>query len=303
VALILLALYAIWGHASEGPFDLANSIFSSSSDRAYIQIRSMMAARQLCSSPSSLLQIYLAVRINPPPIAAVLDTLSDKWSSTEGLNEDCNLANEDERRQYVQQTREKYNQLFNKIEIRLQSLAAVAPIGDRPLSIDYTILPADLRPGGAVNMVPLPPEVVIWVSQEHTRIEQKKLQASLIDTFLLLTVIGAFGSLIFLTRDYMMHDEERGIAAYVFRPMLGIFLAMAIFTLDVLAHAILSTASILEIRHEPLYVLALAAGLLSEQAYAAIRFRAEGVLEKYREEPLEEAAKRHQESGQTSQSG
>jgi hypothetical protein len=71
-------------------------------------------------------------------------------------------------------------------------------------------------------------------------------------------------------------------SAYLRSWTYSIFLAIAMFALTTLAHAIVSNASILEMRHEPLYVLALAAGLLSEQAYAAVKIRAETALEKYR---------------------
>ena len=68
------------------------------------------------------------------------------------------------------------------------------------------------------------------------------------------------------------------LSDYIFRPILGIFLAVAVFVVDILAHSIISTSSILEIRYEPLYILALGAGLLSETAYAWVRRNADSAF-------------------------
>lgn len=71
------------------------------------------------------------------------------------------------------------------------------------------------------------------------------------------------------------------LSAYLFRPVLGAFLAVAIFIIDIVAHSIVSTAEITKIRHETLFVLALAAGLLSDHAYDMINTRSKLALEKW----------------------
>jgi len=48
-------------------------------------------------------------------------------------------------------------------------------------------------------------------------------------------------------------------------------------------HSIISKASILEIRYEPLYILALGAGLLSETAYEWVRRNLDSAFAKRRE--------------------
>jgi hypothetical protein len=291
MALLFLALFACSGRASELLLDFSTRVFSPSN----------VFFVEPCASPDLLLRGYLNGRGNPPPIAIVLDVLSENWNV---IADDCHPEDRDQVNRYHRDVREKYTSLFRKVDARLQSYTAGPTGTDRPLSIEYTVLPPDLRVKDA-GAVSLPPEVLtqvgVWASHERTKAEQRKMRAALVDSFLLLTVIGAFGSLIFLMRDYI-EEQALCMGTYVFRPLLGVFLAMAIFTLDVLAHAIISTASVLELRHEPLYVLALAAGLLSEPAYEAIKLRAEQAIESYRGNTLSEEDTQHQESGQTGQS-
>jgi hypothetical protein len=56
---------------------------------------------------------------------------------------------------------------------------------------------------------------------------------------------------------------------------------VAVFIVDILANSVISSASLYEIRYEPLYLLALGAGLLSEKAYGVIRLRIDTAFAKY----------------------
>ncbi|ETW93289.1 MAG: hypothetical protein ETSY1_39880 [Candidatus Entotheonella factor] len=105
-------------------------------------------------------------------------------------------------------------------------------------------------------------------------------------------MIGTFGSVIFLVRDFInLEDESRTtLSAYLLKPILGMFLAIAVFIVDILGHATISSASILQIRHETLYVLALAAGLLSEQTYAVVSSRAQMALRNMQERDAGQSA-------------
>jgi hypothetical protein len=266
--LVFLALWAMSGSASE----VLSTTFAPS--RNYTPLFGDFAAgSDNCPAPSVLLQSHTALRRNPPPIGAVLDSLAEDWNS---VGRPCDSG-------YIKEVAARYQPLFQRIENRLRSIAEQSSDAT-PVSIDISILPKDIPPNkNYTTGTKLPPEVTAWIAQEKVRLQENKQRAALFDTVLLLTVIGGFGSIIFLTRDYILLEEHTGIAAYIFRPILGIFLAIAVFTLDILAHAIISSASILEVRYEPLYVLALAAGLLSEQAYAVVRFRAEESLRKYKE--------------------
>jgi hypothetical protein len=212
----------------------------------------------------------------------VLDALSEKWRDPD---ERCLDKAQYEVANLEPELNESYHTLFRQIEASLHLLVADKTTDVRAATVAYTVLPRHLRPENPAGSIKLPPEVVAWVNREREIRDQRTAAAQLLDQFLLLTVLGAFGSLIFLTRDYMLIEEDTKVAAYVFRPVLGVFLAMAVFAIDVFAHAVVSRASILQIRYETLYALALAAGLLSEQAYTIIRTRAEAALERYHHKP------------------
>lgn len=98
-------------------------------------------------------------------------------------------------------------------------------------------------------------------------------------------MIGTFGSVIFLVRDFIDVEAEARttLSSYLLKPILGMFLAIAVFIVDILAHAAVSSGSILAVRHETLYVLALAAGLLSDQTYAVVSSRAQMALKNFQD--------------------
>ncbi len=61
------------------------------------------------------------------------------------------------------------------------------------------------------------------------------------------------------------------------------YLALAVFITDASIHTLISDAGIEEIKREPLFLLAFAAGLVSEQAYSVIVQRARETLKHERE--------------------
>jgi hypothetical protein len=75
-------------------------------------------------------------------------------------------------------------------------------------------------------------------------------------------------------------------------------LALAVFVVDILGHSLISTADILQIRHETLYVLALAAGLLSEQAYNVLLGKASDALNQFQQGSQTPPAARTQQTAQ-----
>lgn len=233
-----------------------------------------------CPSPDQVLYIFLREQDNAPPIVALLDAVFPQWGSILNPKEGrCTL----EQQQRLQQT---YRGQFSKVAERLRSYARDDATDPKSVVIDDTVLSPDFQQQlqhlkRAPLQVKLPPEVQDWMLKEKARIKKESQARSLIGTFILLSVLGAFGSLIFLIRDYISEDTERKLSAYIFRPILGIFLAVAVFIVDVLTHSVISSASILDIRYEPLYILALAAGLLSERVYDAVRNRANRALEEY----------------------
>ena len=181
-----------------------------------------------------------------------------------------------------EKARQVYQELFKRVARRLEALVDKRTpdiVGD---SIHSSILPPPFQLDQAFPVVNALPEVQAWATRERERLDNLQERDELANTFVLLTVLGAFGSMIFLTRDYIEKEVSTSVAAYFFRPILGILLAVAMFVIDVLLHSVISTANIAEVRQEPLYLLGLSAGILSEQAYGVVQLRAKNVLENYR---------------------
>jgi hypothetical protein len=249
------------------------------------------------TTPREHLEAYLAHYEYPPPIEAFIDQMVSEPSWLErNLAKDFDKSHpggsesKEEKRAWIQ---DQYFDLFGKIDSKLQAL-----VSDRTLDIEHTptiespVIPAVFRkenkPGeAAVNTGPniiITREVVAWIKDERLRKDATQQRYALVDTFFLLMVIGAFGSLIFLSKDFIERQEETSISSLIFRPILGMFLAMAVFIVSMFGHTVISTADILKIRTEPLYLLALAAGMLSEQAYELVKKSASAALDKLTEE-------------------
>lgn len=139
-----------------------------------------------------------------------------------------------------------------------------------------------------------------WITDRIDLQASHEKRGELINTFFLLLVLGAFGSLIFLIKDFIDKESTVWVEAYLFRPVLGMFLAMGMFILDLLAHSLLSTSGVVDVRIEPLYVLALASGLLSEQAYAIMNIRANAILERAKGQSKKTNTQENQENDEES---
>jgi hypothetical protein len=222
-----------------------------------------------CLTGPELLTRFRLFQDKSPPIDALLDVILPNWATIRRPSSGQCTDEED------QTEVQAYQSLFSKVAERMRSIARSESTDLKTFVVDVTILPPEFQSTLNSSDIKLPLEVQDWVVQERTRIKASAQAHALVGTFLLLSVLGAFGALIFLIRDYITLDEERTLGDYLFRPVLGIFLAVAVFVVDVLAHSIISTSSILEIRYEPLYILALGAGLLSEKAYDWVRHNAD----------------------------
>ncbi len=177
--------------------------------------------------------------------------------------------------------------LFDGIHEKIMIFVADDTLKLNDVEFSIAIVPTSLRREGDKEVVKMPASMAAWIERERERFiknEDETLETDkLINTFLMLIVLGSFGSLIFLTRAYINKEREITIATYIFRPLLGQLLAVAMFVIDVMAHAVISSASIHEIRSETLYILAFAAGLLSEQAYELVHHKAEEALKKLKQ--------------------
>ena len=219
----------------------------------------------------------------PPPIESVVDSLvkNPSWISEERIHVP---ANEDPERW----KREQYQTLFQRIAQNLQAIAYDENIDPHTLKLSFAeLIPDSLIASDADKDMSvkeaLPTEAINWILQERKRIRSRAEARKLVDTFGLLMVIGAFGSLIFLTRDYIVSHKRVGMAAYIFRPILGMFLAVSMFILDMAAQTLISEAEVYQIRHETLYLLALAAGLLTEKAYFILNLKATDAIDTLRD--------------------
>ena len=220
-------------------------------------------------NPSQVMDDYLSKNYKSsdemPPLGLVLDQIQiyGNWR-----NPKKNI------------TRNEYLNLFKTIEFRLKAIA-INNIEDlNSIQIEASILPKNFRGGGfdPKHKSNLPLEAQSWIEAEAKRIQKKAQRLNLLDTFLLLIILGGFGSLIFLIREHMENEQDIPIKSYIYRPILGMSLALAIFITDASIHTLISEAEIENIKRETLFLLAFAAGLVSEQAYSLIVHRAREVL-------------------------
>ena len=279
-----ILVYLAFSAASRQGTQIIESVFT---DDSYTVALKFGGAWEDVLSPIQHLEIFLRrFPENPPPIDSVLDAVikNPSWGDRKlNLPFDPNVM---KIQQVNKREHEQYILLFTKAYNQLRMIVDDRAINIRDATIDKSIMPAafDIEVDPKDSLVYLPKAAAAWIERERQRIDSEKAQNDLMNTFLLLIVLGAFGSLIFLTRDYITKEQDTPLEAYIFRPILGMFLAMAMFVIDILAHTLVSTANMTEIRHEPLYLLALAAGLLSEQAYEIVELRAQKALQRYRGE-------------------
>ena len=77
----------------------------------------------------------------------------------------------------------------------------------------------------------------------------------------------------------MENDKNIPIRSYIYRPILGMSLALAVFITNASIHTLISDAEITSIKRETLFLLAFAAGLISEKTYSLIVHKAKKVIE------------------------
>ena len=266
----------------------ATSSISSEVFNFFDRSRYYLAGRTLNQeniSPTKRLNNYLYQRYdqNAPPIESVIDSLMAHpnltWTertikSSDGNNE--NDTGDDD----------QYRKLFKKIDQRLNAIVNDTSRDPKNVKIRFVdVVPPPFFSSEQERSIesPLPDVATQWIQQERENKRTRKERGSLIDTFAILMSLGAFGSLIFLTRDYIVSPVTVGLESYIFRPILGMFLAVSMFVVDIAAHTLISNSGLLSIRHETLYLLAFAAGLLSEQAYLVVDNRARSVLSRVKE--------------------
>ncbi|MEM7207785.1 MAG: hypothetical protein AAF434_08190 [Pseudomonadota bacterium] len=176
---------------------------------------------------------------------------------------------------------DRLDTLLILLDAHLFSLVESTDVDISKVTISTKILPLEFTPESGHRTIELPLSVQSWIKLERGRASGIEAKRRLADTFLILIILGAFGSLIFLTNDYITNtnNNRTNIASYFFRPVFGMGLAMAMFVVDVVAHAALSNSGIEQIRNETMYLLGLSSGLIAEKAYQVLRDRATKGLE------------------------
>lgn len=161
-------------------------------------------------------------------------------------------------------TTKDYDTLFEITENKLKALAANDLQNINTLTINNEILPQKFR---GENFEPkeisIPLEVQNWLIMQRNFKQRRKL----VDTFALLIILGALGSIIFLIREHIDPEKHTPVKYYFYKPIFGILLAIAAFVLNVSVNGLSSTAKIEDLRPEGILILAFTAGLLSDQTY------------------------------------
>lgn len=102
-------------------------------------------------------------------------------------------------------------------------------------------------------------------------------------TIILTLVMGALGSLIYITRSFFQGPDKNPLSWYLFRPFLGMVTAIAVLILAKAGQITISDVSVADGAREnlnPFFVsfLAIISGLVSEQAIEKIKRAASGIF-------------------------
>ena len=143
-----------------------------------------------------------------PPIGTVLDLLQVNKSWRETTKE-----------QEVDIKQEDYTVLFEIVETKLKALAVndLQDININQLTISNEILPAKFRGSQFQSKdISIPLEAQNWLISE----KNKRRRLELVDTFGLLIMLGALGSIIFLIREHIDPKKETPIKLYFYKQYL-----------------------------------------------------------------------------------
>lgn len=218
-----------------------------------------------------------------PPIATVIDQLqvNVNWRDPSRIKQLTKLENAP--------TCNDYQILFDIVAKRLEVIAHFSPpvsVGTE-LKIPNNILPLIFRSkGNEKEKIPefkeldisLPLEVIVWVQAKQIKNQKITDAISFLNLFVLLIILGGFGSWIYLVRLHLNSSPGKvKLQEYFYRPVLGMALAIAVFIVNLSFHSLVSNSSLDQVRKETLILLAFTAGLLSEQTYEFV----EGVAKKH----------------------
>ena len=189
-----------------------------------------------------------------PPVGVVLDRFqSESWRDVK-VFEEHDITGGD------------YVTLFEIVEKNLIAISLDNLQDVNNLNISNGILPYKFKFSGkqfVVSDVPLPIEAKNWVMSERNR----RAELRLVDTFFIVIILGALGSIIFLTREHMFSEKTNHVRLYLYRPVFGMLLAVGSFILSISLNSLFSEGRVEDIKVNSVLTLAFAAGLLSESTY------------------------------------
>ncbi len=241
-------------------------------------------------TPSDYLNCYLSEKYGGkfidevPPIGSVLDLLqvNTSWRELGAIKQAKGVSYDENKYQ-----EKNFRVLFEIVETKLIAIATdnLQELNSLEIS-NEEVLPATFRfvadlKDFKASKKRLPLEARNWVITKRNR----RRQLELIDTFVLLIMLGALGSIIFLIGDRIKYQGDEGeknigksVISYIYRPIFGMLLAIATFILTASINGVTSTAKLENLRTESILFLAFSAGLLTDKVYEQIIKKAEGGL-------------------------
>jgi hypothetical protein len=244
------------------------------------------AIRDNNDSPIEFLRLYKNEYYNPPPLETIIDKVYGEydWSSHKILHSYSDNTNNVMRFRYL---KGQYYDLFRKMHNKLNMFVDNVDVLPGNAKLDI-LIPEHIFGKYVSKETRIPNEAIKWIQDERHNKKETKERNAIIDLSIIVLSFGAFGSLIFLTKEYMENIIDYSIATYIFRPFLGMFLGLSMFIIYLIANSIITTSEIYNIRKESLYILSLSAGLMSEHAYAVLYYKSRQMLDKLKKEKVED---------------
>ena len=233
--------------------------------------------------PNDILKCYLILKYQGhfieevPPIGMVLDQFqSQSWRDINTIRRTRKTPQGEE--ETITLTAPDYIALFEIVEQHLMALSLDDLQTSGNLTVSNSILTPQFRFSDAkfqVREIALPIAAKNWVTIERNRRNELKL----VDTFFIVVILGALGSIIFLMREHIADDGTNNVRLYIYRPLFGIFLAIGTFIISISLNGLLSDEKAADVKTNSILSLAFTAGLLSEPAYKYLTELAERNLE------------------------
>lgn len=227
----------------------------------------------------TILGSYLSSYDDPPPIAEILDLIFDKvsWQDPETISR---LIRTEADTGSI--AKSGYVELFDRIHKELTALARSRLNGDEDLTKARFTIGYPFSDATQIKEIKLPRGAIDWIKRRSATPLAAFERETLTNSVIVTAALGALGSLVFLVRDLVSSRNDVSLISFGLRPLFGVFIAIVFFVLLIVAHSLISSSRQAEIRYSTMYFLALAAGLLSDQAYRVLerRLTKNPVLEK-----------------------